>query len=122
MHKNECEIWDTVKALEGKTIETLVNKSPNCIEFIEDTGQDIDKVIIKDRKTKPVRKDVINAYKILISKGELDRAGDLIHLSDVNKKTSSIIFAVVFNIALNDVDLVKRGRRTIIVLKNRILV
>jgi len=117
MFKNENEIWEAVKQLKGETIKTLTQGRPNLIVEVEDTGSMNDEIHIAERHTKPTRKDVVDACKTLSYKKELERKQDLSHLSGVSSQKSSIVFALVYYIARKDVELIRRDRRLIILLK-----
>ncbi len=107
----------SVKQLKGKTIKTLIQGKPNLIIEVEDTGSLHDAIHIAERHTKPTRNDVVDAYKTLACNKELERKQDLGHLSGVSEQKSSIVFALVYYIAMKDVELIRRDRRLIISLK-----
>ncbi len=117
MLKNENEIWEAVKQFKGKTIKTLTQGKPNLIIEVEDTGSLHDAIHIAERHTKPTRNDVVEAYKALFYKKQLERKQDLGHLSGVSEQKSSIVFALVYYIAMKDVELIRRDKRLIISLK-----
>ncbi len=97
----ECEIWDKVKLLKGKTIYTYIKNSPNNIEEVEDSGSEEDKVIIKNRQTMPQRQNIVIAYNRLYSQGTLNRISDLSWFAN-HRRVSSIIFRIVGEIAKDD--------------------
>jgi len=110
MYKTDNEIWEAVMKLKGKTVKTISQNNPNRIQNVEDTGSENDAVIILNRKTKPNKADIINAYKKFYSKGRLERKKDLQDLAHISKQVSSIVFAVIYEIAMEDIELVQEGR------------
>lgn len=91
---NSSDIWNRVKQLEGKVIRTYVEGDENLIEIVSDT-----EVIIKGRDTRPQRIDIEAAYKLLEVQHSLKRTPDLDWLANPDKQTSSIVFAIVGNVA-----------------------
>lgn len=110
MYKTDKEIWEAVMQLKGKTVRTISHDEPNKIQNVEDTGSDSDAVNILTRKTKPIKSDIIKAYKKLYSKGRLERNKDLQDLAHISKKVSSIVFAIIYEIAKEDIELVQEER------------
>ncbi len=110
MYKTDKEIWEAVRQLKGQTVKTISKDEPNKIQNVEDTGSDNDAVIIFNRKTKPIKSDIIKAYKKLYGKGKLDRKNDLQNLAHISKQVSSIVFAIIYEIAKQDIELVQKGR------------
>lgn len=109
------EIWNKVKQLEGETLNTYIEHEPNQILKVEDTGTRLDRVIIKDRQTTPIREDIIGAYRLLFQKGNLIRKSDLAYLTRPEKKTSSIVFRIVGEIASDKAEFELRDDPKIIV-------
>ncbi len=110
MYKTDKEIWEAVRQLKGQTVKTISKDEPNKIQNVEDTGSDNDAVIIFNRKTKPIKSDIIKAYKKLYGKGKLDRKNDLQNLAHISKQVSSIVFTIIYEIAKEDIELVQEGR------------
>jgi len=117
MFKTDNEIWEAVKKLKGKTIKTLTRDQPNHIIDVQDNSGLFDEVRIAGRNTSPTRNDIVEAYKTLVYNGELDRKTDLSHLAGVNSQKSSIVFAIIYYIAKEDIELIQRERRLIIALR-----
>ncbi len=109
------EIWNKVKQLEGETLNTYIEHEENQIIKVEDTGSSLDGVIIKDRQTTPIREDIIAAYRLLFKKGDLKRKSDLAWLAGPEKKTSSIVFRIVGEIAFDKAEFNSSGDPKIIV-------
>lgn len=99
MFSSDLEIWQAVKKLKGQTLSTISENRNNFIIDVEDSNNKNDRVIIQDRETYPIKEDIIVAYRLLISNGELKRIPDLDWLSGPEKKTSSIIFKIVSEIS-----------------------
>lgn len=95
---DDNEIWEKVKSFKGNKLCTYVKNSYNEIIDVND-----DEILIKGRKTKPTKSDVINAYKLLFKKGELERKRDLAELAQINKQTSSIVFRIVGELAKEEI-------------------
>jgi len=104
------EIWDKVKTLEDATLYTYTENEPNQIIHVKDTGSNKDSILIKDRETQPIKEDVVAAYKLLFTLGELERQRDLTWLAEPNKKTSSIIFRIVGELAKEEIYTIDKKR------------
>lgn len=113
---NDYEIWEKIKQLKGQTLFTYTELEPNTIVEVEDRGKSQDAVIIKERVTRPIKEDIIAAYQLLYSLGELERNRDLAWLASPEKKTSSIIFRLVGEIAKDEITVIQ-NRKTILRLK-----
>ena len=100
----ENEIWEAVKALQGRTLFTYVDEEPNLIDRVDDTNNGNDVVQIRNRDTKPTRRDIIAAYQLLHAQGNLRRIPDLEWLATPEKKTSSIVFRIVGEISRQEAD------------------
>ena len=111
------ELWDRVKQLKGQTLYTYTDLQPNTIIEVEDIGSSQDAVIFKDRETRPIREDIIAAYKLLYKQGELERGRDLAWLVGPEKKTSSIIFRIIGEVARDKIELIQAKNRKILRLK-----
>jgi len=107
---NENKIWEKVRSLQGVTLYTYTDLEPNYIISVEDTGSKNDFILIKDRETKPIKEDIIAAYNLLFALGELERQRDLAWLAEPNKKTSSIIFKIVGELAKEEIDIIIKKR------------
>ena len=114
---SEIEIWNRIKMLIGHTLHTFTELEPNTIIIVEDTNSSQDAVIIKERATRPIKEDIIAAYQFLYKLGELERGRDLAWLAGPEKKTSSIIFRMVGEIAKDEIEVVKQKHKTILRLK-----
>ncbi len=97
MLANDLAIWEAVRALEGMNLETYVDSETNTVVKVTDN-----EVLIKNRSTKPLREDSIAAYRLLFNKGMLRRTPDLAWLAGPSKKTSSIVFRIVGEIARDE--------------------
>lgn len=106
----ENEIWEKVMALQGVTLYTYTELEPNHIIRVEDTGKGNDSILIKNRETTPIKEDIIAAYKLLFALGELERERDLAWLSEPNKKTSSIVFRIVGELAKEEINIINKKR------------
>jgi len=115
---DEKEAWKKVKQLKGQTLLTYTELEPNTIIEVEDTNSRQDAVIIQERDTTPIREDIVAAYQLLYTQGELERGKDLAWLAGPEKKTSSIIFKIVGEIARDEIDMVQ-NRTIILRLKKR---
>ena len=60
------ELWDRVKALEGKTIYTIELRMPNTVKKITANEIKLLKSNGKSRKATPTREDIINTYRYLV--------------------------------------------------------
>ncbi|MGE5846486.1 MAG: hypothetical protein ACM34O_07170 [Ignavibacteria bacterium] len=107
---NEKEIWEKVKLFQGMTLYTYTELEPNYIISVEDTSSNNDFILIKDRETRPIREDILAAYKLLFALGELERERDLAWLAEPNKKTSSIIFRIVGELAKEEINVINKKR------------
>lgn len=108
MQLDDNEIWDRVRSLKGKILYTYVENEPNTIVDVENTGSPTDKVSIKERVTCPVREDILGAYRLLELQGKIQRSTDLAWLATPEKKTSSIVFRIVGEVAGDSAILAKR--------------
>ena len=114
---NDREIWNQVIELEGKTLLTYVEKEPNTILKVEDKNINSDQVIILNRKTYPIKEDIIAAYKLLTIQGKLKRTSDLQWLAKPDKKVSSIVFRIIGEISKDHSDIDCSKKEPIIILK-----
>ncbi|MGE5805238.1 MAG: hypothetical protein ACM34M_05560, partial [Ignavibacteria bacterium] len=64
---NEKEIWEKVKLFQGMTLYIYTELEPNYIISVEDTSSNNDFILIKDRETRPIREDILAAYKLLFA-------------------------------------------------------
>lgn len=114
MIMNEVDIWVLVKGLTGKTLQTYIEGEKNTIIKVEDTGSPKDEVIIMERNTYPIREDIVAAYQLFEKNKQLCRSEDLEWLAGPDKKTSSIVFRIVGEIAGNKAMLIKKRPETLI--------
>jgi hypothetical protein len=113
MQLEAIDIWRRVVDLTGITLLTYVTGDPNTITEVQDTGSPSDRVVISNRDTFPIREDIIAAYQLLQTQGSLCRSTDLGWLATPQKKTSSIVFRIVGEIAGSDVELTKGSPETL---------
>lgn len=111
MFNTDLEIWEAVKKLEGETLRTIVEHEENKILKVEDTGSANDCVIIENRETKPLREDIIAAYNLFKAQKSLQRIPDLEWLAKPEKKTSSIVFTIIYEISKDEVE--RKGTREV---------
>jgi len=110
---NNYQLWEEVKKLEGATLYTFVQGEANTIIKVEDNNDRLDKVIIKERNTTPIREDIEAAYKLMYCKESLCRDTDLNWLAQPPKLTSSIIFRIIGEIEKDFIDVDKSPPETI---------
>ncbi len=110
MYKTDDEIWEAVIKLKGKTVNTITKNKRNKIEDVQNTGSNNDAVIIARRNTQPLKSEIVEAYQKLYLNKKLDRKTDLVHLANINKQVSSIVFAIIYEIAKEDIELVQEDR------------
>lgn len=106
----DIEIWEKVKSLEGKTIYTLTHHDENYIKLVENSSSDNDRVIIRDRDTTPIKRDIIAAYSSLHKQGQLERKKDLDWLATADKQTSSIVFSLIAEIAKEEIEIIDKKK------------
>ena len=113
MSLSEKEIWDRVCNLKGKTLHTYIENMPNTIVDVQNSGLPGDAVIIKERNTSPIREDIVAAYQFFEENKKLQRSTDLEWLATPEKKTSSIVFRIVGEIAGDNAILISRKPETL---------
>ena len=113
MQLNDNEVWNRVQSLKGKTLHTYVENEQNTIVDVENTGSPSDKVFIKERATCPIREDILGAFRLLLLQKKIQRSTDLAWLATPEKKTSSIIFRIVGEIAGDDAFLASKRPETL---------
>lgn len=118
MYQTNSEIFEAVKQLKGKTVYTITRNKPNKIVDIVENDYMDGEIFIEGRNTVPLISQVVEAYKLLFTNGELERNKDLASLAHVSKQVSSVVFAIVYEIAKEEVELIQRGRTIVIAVLN----
>ena len=106
---SDADLWKKVKRLQGCTVSTIAQQKPN--HFLQVTDNEI---IIKNRKTRPEREEIINYYRYLrkhhkITKDDLPNIPgnaplNLTSSCYFSHKVASIIQAILVPACINQYD------------------